>query len=189
MSHPRTSDTTEGDTTETVRHGEEVQPSEQLRLRPPRHRVSPRAVTWWTTQAILLAVTTLIVPVVGLIVWPQARPWLVVVTLALAVLAVAYVLVMPRWRFRVHRWETTDDAVYTSTGWINQEWRVAPMSRIQTVDAERGPLQQLFGLSTVTVTTASAAGALRLEGLDHPLAVDLVDQLTKTTQATPGDAT
>ncbi|HEY2766443.1 MAG TPA: PH domain-containing protein [Pseudonocardiaceae bacterium] len=177
----------------TVRHGGGVQPpdqpTEQLRLRPPRHRVSPRAVTWWTTQAILLAVTTLIVPVVGLIVWPGARPWLVAVTLALAVLAVAYVLVMPRWRFRVHRWETTDDAVYTSAGWINQEWRVAPMSRIQTVDAERGPLQQLFGLATVTVTTASAAGALRLEGLDHPLAIDLVDQLTKTTQATPGDAT
>jgi membrane protein YdbS with pleckstrin-like domain len=63
------------------------------------------------------------------------------------------------------------------------------MSRIQTVDTERGPLQQLFGLATVTVTTASAAGALRLAGLDHAVADDLVEQLTETTQATPGDAT
>jgi uncharacterized protein len=105
------------------------------------------------------------------------------------VIGLGYLLVMPRWRFRVHRWETTDDAVYTSAGWINQEWRVAPMSRIQTVDTERGPLQQLFGLATVTVTTASAAGALRLAGLDHVVADDLVEQLTETTQATPGDAT
>jgi membrane protein YdbS with pleckstrin-like domain len=96
---------------------------------------------------------------------------------------------MPRWRFRVHRWEATDDAVYTSAGWLSQEWRVAPMSRIQTVDLQRGPLQQLFRLATVTVTTASAAGALQLAGLDHDLAVDLVEQLTETTQATPGDAT
>ncbi|MGH3932869.1 MAG: PH domain-containing protein [Pseudonocardiaceae bacterium] len=162
---------------------------EPLRLRPPRHRVSPRAVTWWTTQAVLLAVPVLIIPVIGLIVWPYARGWLVGVAIACAVLGVAYVLVMPRWRFRVHRWETTDDAVYTSSGWLSQEWRVAPMSRIQTVDTERGPLQQLFGLSTVTVTTASAAGALRLAGLDHVLAADLVQQLTETTQATPGDAT
>ncbi|MGH3795653.1 MAG: PH domain-containing protein [Pseudonocardiaceae bacterium] len=166
-----------------------MQPTESPRLRPPRHRVSTRAVTWWTTQAILLATAVLIIPIIGLIAWADARPWLAGATVAVAVLGIAYVVVMPRWRFRVHRWETTDDAVYTSAGWINQEWRVAPMSRIQTVDTERGPLQQLFGLATVTVTTASAAGALRLEGLDHPLAVDLVDRLTKTTQATPGDAT
>jgi membrane protein YdbS with pleckstrin-like domain len=63
------------------------------------------------------------------------------------------------------------------------------MSRIQTVDTERGPLQQLFGLSTVTVTTASAAGALRLAGLDHALADELVEQLTQITQAARGDAT
>jgi membrane protein YdbS with pleckstrin-like domain len=89
----------------------------------------------------------------------------------------------------VHRWEATDDAVYTQAGWLSQEWRVAPMSRIQTVDTQRGPLQQLFGLATVTVTTASAAGPLHIEGLDVGVASELVEQLTATTQATPGDAT
>ncbi|MGH3913117.1 MAG: PH domain-containing protein [Pseudonocardiaceae bacterium] len=166
-----------------------MQSSEPLRLRPPRHRVSSRAVTWWTAQAVLLATPVVIAPIIGLLLWPYSQGWLVAVAVAVTVLCVAYVLVMPRWRFRVHRWEATDDAVYTSTGWLSQEWRVAPMSRIQTVDTERGPLQQLFGLATVTVTTASAAGALRLAGLDHALAVDLVEQLTETTQATPGDAT
>lgn len=166
-----------------------MQPPEPLRLRPPRHRVSPRAVTWWTTQAVLSVSALLIIPIVGLIALPDARPLLVPVTIGVAVLGLVYVLVMPRWRFRVHRWETTDEAVFTSSGWISQEWRVAPMSRIQTVDTERGPLQQLFGLATVTVTTASAAGALRLDGLDHALAVEVAEQLTKTTQATPGDAT
>jgi membrane protein YdbS with pleckstrin-like domain len=144
---------------------------------------------WWTAQAALEVAAVLIPLVVGLIVWGGARPWLAGVTAAVAVVGLGYVLVMPRWRFRVHRWETTNDAVYTSAGWVSQEWRVAPMSRIQTVDIERGPLQQLFGLATVTVTTASAAGALRLTGLDRALAEDLVEQLTHTTQATPGDAT
>lgn len=60
--------------------------------------------------------------------------------------------------------------MYTRAGWVRQQWRVAPMTRIQTVDTVRGPLQQLFGLSTVVVTTASAAGPLRIEGLDHGLA-------------------
>ena len=163
--------------------------SQPLRLRPPRHRVSPRAVTWWTTQAAFEVAAVLTPLGIAVSVWTDARPWLVPATAAVVAIGLAYLLVMPRWRFRVHRWETTDDAVYTSQGWINQEWRVAPMSRIQTVDTERGPLQQLFGLATVTVTTASAAGALRLTGLDRTVAEDLVAQLTATTQATPGDAT
>lgn len=163
--------------------------SESLRLRPPRHLVSRRAIAWWTARAALEVTAVLIPLVAGLVVWAGARPWLAGVTIAVVVVGLGYVLVMPRWRFRVHRWETTEDAVYTSAGWISQEWRVAPMSRIQTVDSERGPLQQLFGLATVTVTTASAAGALRLAGLDRSLADDLVEQLTATTQATPGDAT
>ena len=164
-------------------------PAEPLRLRPPRHLVSRRAITWWTTQAALEVAAVLIPLVVALVAWTEARSWLAGVTVAAVITGFGYVLVMPRWRFRVHRWETTDDAVYTSAGWISQEWRVAPMSRIQTVDTERGPLQQLFGLSTVTVTTASAAGALRLAGLDHALADELVEQLTQITQATRGDAT
>jgi uncharacterized protein len=160
-----------------------------LRLRPPRHPVSPRAITWWTTRAALQVAAVLIPLALILVIWAGTRPWLIPGSAAVAVLGLGYLLVMPRWRFRVHRWETTDDAVYTAAGWINQEWRVAPMSRIQTVDTERGPLQQLFGLATVTVTTASAAGALRLAGLDRAVADDLVEQLTETTQATPGDAT
>jgi uncharacterized protein len=160
-----------------------------LRLRPPRHQVSPRAVSWWTTQAALEVATVLIPLGIVLGVWIDAPRWLVPGTAAVAVICLAYLLVMPRWRFRVHRWETTDHAFYTSRGWLNQEWRVAPMSRIQTVDTERGPLQQLFGLATVTVTTASAAGALRVVGLDRAVADDLVTRLTETTQATPGDAT
>jgi len=108
---------------------------------------------------------------------------------ALVLLAAAHTAIMPRWRYRVHRWEATDDAVYTQAGWLNQEWRVAPMSRIQTVDTQRGPLQQLFGLATVTVTTASAAGPLHIEGLDLRVASELVERLTATTQAAPGDAT
>jgi membrane protein YdbS with pleckstrin-like domain len=163
--------------------------SEPLRLRPPRHRVSRRAIIWWSTQAAAEVAAVLVPLVIGVLVWDDARPWLVPGTFAVAIIGLGYLLVMPRWRFRVHRWETTDAAVYTSAGWISQQWRVAPMSRIQTVDTERGPLQQLFGLATVTVTTASAAGALRLAGLDRAVADNLVEQLTATTQATPGDAT
>lgn len=97
--------------------------------------------------------------------------------------------VVPFWRYAVHRWEVTETAVYTQRGWLVQERRIAPVSRVQTVDMERGPLAQLFGLSTVTITTASAKGELRIEGLQRADAERLVSELTATTAAIPGDAT
>ena len=102
---------------------------------------------------------------------------------------VSYVAVVPRWRYLVHRWEVTDTAVYTQTGWWSRERRIAPMSRIQTVDHVEGAIARLFGLATVTVTTASAAGALGIAGLDKDVARRLVDELTMKADAVEGDAT
>lgn len=159
------------------------------RLRPPEHRVDRRAIGWWSTQAIIgVAVPAVVLAVLALLIAP-ARPWLLLALAVVLVFGIAYVAVMPTWRYRVHRWETTDTAVYTQAGWFNQDWRVAPMSRIQTVDTVRGPLQQMFGLSAVTVTTASAAGPITISGLDRQVAADLVSKLTAATEAAPGDAT
>jgi membrane protein YdbS with pleckstrin-like domain len=125
--------------------------------------------------------------------WLVAAPadarWQVLALALTAVLAAAHLTVMPRWRYAVHRWEAAPDAVYTQSGWFDQERRIAPVSRIQTVDTERGPLEQLFGLSSVTVTTASAAGALEIKGLDREVADRLVDDLTATTVRDDEDAT
>lgn len=163
--------------------------SAPTRLRQPAHQVSRTAITWWTTRAALGWLLLLAPATIAVIVLDDL-PGLATATLVvLYVIAVGHVTVMPQWRYRVHRWEATEDAVYTQAGWLSQQWRVAPMSRIQTVDTQRGPLQQLLRLATVTVTTASAAGPLHIEGLDARLAGELVEQLTATTQATTGDAT
>ena len=113
----------------------------------------------------------------------------IAVLVVTALLATVHLTVMPRWRYRVHRWEVTDNAVYTQSGWLSQERRIAPISRVQTVDTERGPLEQLFRLANVTVTTASAAGPLRIHGLDRTIADGLVAHLTEVTSRSEGDAT
>jgi membrane protein YdbS with pleckstrin-like domain len=159
-----------------------------VELREPRERVSPRARLMWTVEALVQAAVLAVVPVV--LIGPVDLfdvPWWAWVLVGL-VLA-AYVVVVPRWRYLVHRWEVTTTAVYTQTGWWARERRIAPMSRIQTVDYAEGALSRLFGLATVTVTTASAAGALRIEGLDKGLAQRLVDDLTLKADAVEGDAT
>lgn len=159
-----------------------------LPLRPPAHRPDRRAITWWRLRALvmLLVLTVPLLIALPLLDWPG---WLTAVTIATGVLCLAYTVAVPVLRFRIHRWEVTDQAVYTRTGWLVREWRIAPISRVQTVDTEHGPLQQLLRLATVTVTTASARGAVEIAGLDADAAAELARDLTETTHATPGDAT
>jgi membrane protein YdbS with pleckstrin-like domain len=108
---------------------------------------------------------------------------------AFLVVAAAYVVVVPQWRYLVHRWEVTETAVYTQTGWWARERRIAPMSRVQTVDHREGAIARLFGLATVRVTTASSAGALTIEGLEQQRARAIVEELTRMADSVPGDAT
>jgi membrane protein YdbS with pleckstrin-like domain len=161
-----------------------------LPLRPPAHQVSPRAVLWWRLRA-LLTLLVLAVPqaVVALVLGGEAPGWLVTTTAVTVVVGLAYGIAVPPLLFRIHRWEVTPEAVYTLSGWLVREWRIAPISRVQTVDTEHGPLQQLLKLASVTVTTASARGPVKIRGLDENAAAELARLLTETTQATSGDAT
>ncbi len=99
------------------------------------------------------------------------------------------VIVMPLSRYLVHRWEFTDKAAYSLTGWLVREWRIAPVSRIQGVNTVRGPLQRLFGLATLRVTTASEEGTVVVPGVDADIATEAARALTEITWSTPGDAT
>jgi membrane protein YdbS with pleckstrin-like domain len=156
-------------------------------LRDPAHRVSPKAPVLWAfgatvwsllVLAVLLGLQIFDVWDVPLWVWPLY-----------AVLAVGYIAAMPFVRYQVHRWESTDTAVYTQTGWLSRERRIAPMSRVQTVDLEQSAVGRLLGLASVTVTTASAAGPLQISGIDKEVAETLVRGLTTRMEAEPGDAT
>ncbi len=157
--------------------------------RPPRQSVDPRCRQWWTSQWIVwILILVLPLAVLGILIAP-ARLWLLLPALIIAIAGVVGAVAQPRLSYRIHRWEVTDDAVYSRTGWLWQEWRAAPLSRIQTVDLVRGPVQQRFGLATVTVTTASASGAVKLEALDADRAEELVQRLTVLTQGVAEDQT
>jgi membrane protein YdbS with pleckstrin-like domain len=158
-----------------------------IELRTPARLVSRRARAYWTTRALLgwLVVGGAELAILAGVSGP-ARIITGVVTFAVAV---AHLTVMPQWRYRVHRWEVTDTAVYTQSGWFSQERRIAPIARVQTVDTHRGPLEQLFGLANVTVTTASAKGPIKIHALDLDVAESTAAWLTARAQAAGGDGT
>jgi len=158
-------------------------------LADPAHPPSRKAPLVWALGAAI-PLTMLVVAQVVWFLLDARLAWLHVTAAAVTVAAVVlYVVVAPLWRYRVHRWEIGAQAVYTRTGWLVQERRIAPISRVQTVDTQRGPLDRLFGLATVTVTTASSAGAVRIIALDSDVADRIAAQLTDIASIGEQDAT
>ena len=156
-------------------------------LREPAHQVSTKAPMVWAIGAAVRASVVLVVLVLAVIFdWFEVPLW---AWPLYAVVAIAYVVWMPRVRYRIHRWESTDTAVYTQTGWLSRERRIAPMSRVQTVDYEQSAIGRFLDLASVTVTTASAAGPLKITMVDKHVADRLVADLTRRTEAEAGDAT
>jgi membrane protein YdbS with pleckstrin-like domain len=159
-----------------------------MELRAPRERVSPRARLMWIAGDLVRAVAVMVFLVLssGPWNWWEIPTW---VLLVVALVLLGYAAVVPQWRYAVHRWEVTETAVYTQTGWWSRERRIAPMSRVQTVDHREGAISRLFGLATVRITTASSAGPLTIEGLDQHRALEIVEELTRMADSVPGDAT
>ncbi|WP_235672581.1 PH domain-containing protein [Mycolicibacterium hodleri] len=156
----------------------------------PPSRKAP--MVWALAAAIPWAVLS--VAQVAWLVFDASRGWWHALAAVVTVFGiVTFVVVAPLWRYRVHRWDVCIDvptpAVFTRTGWLVQERRIAPISRVQTVDTHRGPLDRIFGLANVTVTTASSAGAVRIVALDVDVADRIVAQLTDVAAIGDRDAT
>jgi membrane protein YdbS with pleckstrin-like domain len=163
-------------------------------VRDPAWSLSRSAIGLWLAQGVLgtvvygAAVTAFIVLVPGDAGWAVGvLRWLgPLLGVGYAVLAIG---VRPGLRYRVHRWEVTGEAVYTLTGWLTRTWTLVPISRIQTVDVTRGVVQQLFGLATVVVLTASSQGTVRMPHLETEVARRVAEDLARRAEQVRDEAT
>ena len=163
-------------------------------VREPAWSMPRSAISLWVTESVVgcfvlgLAVAAFLMFVPASLGGPiPLLRWLLPVVVALY--AVVAIGVRPWFKHRVYRWEITEDAAFTRTGWLSQTWTLVPISRIQTVDVTRGVLQQAFGLSTVAVMTASSQGTVRVWHLEADVAQRVADDLAHRAEQVRDQAT
>ncbi|MGY1741239.1 MULTISPECIES: PH domain-containing protein [unclassified Blastococcus] len=162
-------------------------------VREPAWPLSRSAIWLWVTHGVigtlfwgvLLTVALLLVPTdeAPLSLLPWAGPAL------LALYAVVSIGLEPWIRYRVHRWEVTGDAVYALTGWLTRTWTLVPIARIQTVDVTRGVTQQLYGLASIAVLTASSQGTVTIRHLPADVAERVAADLVRRADQVRDEAT
>src|SRR3954471_17221865 len=162
-------------------------------VREPAWPLSRSAIWLWVTQGLIGALLLGGAATAFTLAAPDEGGPLPVLQWAVPPLAVGYAVVAvgvrPFFRYRVHRWEVTGEAVYTLTGWLTRTWTLVPVARIQTVDVTRGVLQQLFGLSSVAVLTASSQGTVRVPHLESAVAERMAEDLARRAEQVRDEAT
>lgn len=98
--------------------------------------------------------------------------------LALLAVIVAYCLVSPQITFMRYRYRIDGDKVDIRRGILYITHNMVPIERIHQVDVSRGPINRIFGLANVTITTAG--GTVSIEYLKEDVAEAIAEKLNET---------
>ena len=143
-------------------------------------RVDKKAESVMRLTAIFLNLLVFIVVLaVVLILWLAAEVMsngLAVGILAVVfVLLVIYVVVAPAIRYKRYRYYVDDDMLIVVEGLFFITKSIAPIERIHQIAINRGPIDRIFGMSNVDITTAG--GQVRIAFLEDSVAEEIAEKL------------
>ncbi|MEK5645534.1 hypothetical protein BK138_33830 [Paenibacillus rhizosphaerae] len=151
-------------------------------------RIDPRAVKarrmeGWIASAISVVLIIALLWLTMAYSWPVwIAGWSAAAVLLFIVLELA---VLPGLLYRYWRYEITEKNVELNHGvWVRRKTLI-PMVRIQHVDSKQGPIQKIYGLSTVTFSTA--AGSHRIPALSEQEAENIRKQISDWAGGTDGE--
>jgi uncharacterized protein len=141
-----------------------------------------RVVNLWRVSSLIgfgVMLLGLLIPVVAVgVAEARALVWLASAWLATAAAAVWFCLWYPPRLYRSWGYRIDAKVLETRSGRVFQRARLLPLSRLQHVDIERGPLERMFGLAALVLHTAGTHSAsIRIPGLETAEAMRLRDHL------------
>ncbi len=136
--------------------------------------VSPELIR---VRLIGLVLTFVSVLIAGVVIFFLAGSWIpLAIAGAFAVLLLWLMWLVPRQVRAIGYCEGADEFLIT-TGIMFRELTVIPYGRVQFVDVNEGPIARMYGITSITLHTASAETAGKLEGLPAAEAARLRDML------------
>ena len=100
-----------------------------------------------------------------------------VVLYAILALVVVYGLVEPEIMYRRYRYRMDDDKIEVRRGIIYITHAMVPIERVHQVDVSEGPINRMYGLANVNITTAG--GVVTIESLKEDVAEGIAAKLNE----------
>jgi uncharacterized protein len=172
----------DSDLSDILHQGQTQQPSYDDSLPTPRPEPSqmldPRALRVWRIGAALGTLfiwipAGIVVAVTYFADW--IWPWVLLILIFPLLVTILQVFIMPPLEWRRWRYEVTEREIDMQRGVLVTTRTLVPMSRVQHVDTQQGPLLRYYGLSAVTITTAG--GGHEIPGLSEEVASEVRDRI------------
>lgn len=143
--------------------------------------LDPRVIRLWRWTSLIVFGVALLAQLMAVLMISEARrrPWLIGSLWVFLIFLCAVI----SWRrppraYRAWGYRIDDKVLEIRNGLLFRHTRLLPLSRMQHVDIDRGPLERQFGLASLTLHTAGThASSIRIPGLDAEEAVRLRNHL------------
>lgn len=132
-------------------------------IKEPEQRISPAAIKVWRIRAGVL--DGFIFIALGVLLYLNHRfdwaEWLDIIFYILLVLAVIYavynILIRPIYLQRTWRYEIDEEHIQLKHGALRQSHLIVPMTKVQYVETNQGPLLRKYKLRTITIGTMASS--------------------------------
>ena len=146
------------------------------------HTLDSRVVSVWRISSLigiaLLLLGLLMAALVVVVREPAYWRWVAAFWLAIAAFFFWFCFWYPPRYYRSWGYRIDAKVLETRSGRLIQRTRLLPLSRLQHVDIERGPIERAFGLASLVLHTAGTHSAnIRVPGLEADEATRLRDRL------------
>lgn len=142
-------------------------------------KLSKRALGCMYTASIIWAIIGVGILVALNVFWfiPDGIKIATTISIVLGVLLVANAAISPYFRFHRYRYSITDDFIDIYEGYIFVERNIVPLERLHKMQTLKGPIDRIFKVAKVVVTTAG--GDVTLRFLDEEKADFIAESLGK----------
>ena len=142
-------------------------------------KLPKRALHTYTAADIVTGI--IVLAVIGAVnyfwLFPQqidAGKW---ISLALAVLTVLDVLISPYFRYHRYRYSINDECIDIIEGYLFVKRNIVPIERLHKLQTAKGPIDQIFGVEKVVVTTGG--GDVTISFLEEERAEQIAESLRR----------
>ena len=99
------------------------------------------------------------------------------ISIAVAIILLIHTVISPYFRFHRYQYQITEEFIDVREGYIFVERNLVPLERLHKMQTNKGPIDRMFKVAKVTVTTAG--GDVTLRFLDEEKADYIAESLSK----------
>lgn len=108
--------------------------------------------------------------------WGSWANWLLIIGIILFLCSAIWsIFLRPIFIYKNTRYDISEDFLQIKTGAFHEEQQIIPMTKIQAVSTNQGPILRKYGLYTITVQTMGSSHGIM--GLPKEISLELRNQI------------